>query len=405
MPQALINVHSFLQDFNPTKFTVYFCSLCFSLLFTLRIDRKITISYWLVFLPLWIWKLLAIFGAYVGVLIWFRNPNYRVSTSSYIHFKSMLLATSLQILLLMFEVIVCDNLETRRNSWSLAFIPLIFTSFLSVPVCIWSLRHGRGIELEFFAAVNLLQIIFIALKLEFQLNMSWLLVFLPTWILLTFLLIIISYVTVATAMISRSPDLGGEGEAQRQRANFRSIPTLSMIFLPLSVFLILLTSKLDSPSYMFTPGYFVTSVPLFITLIILTHSSFGSKPGSLWWFGIRTDFCTFLLNQFPCLKEFGNTSFTMSDQQSQRDGVASTEHQEQHYNIDVIPGSPSPSNNDQAPEPSSDTTGNPTGILKALRKWLHINKTSQQQSNIEEDAALHDEIKNNTLKLSIDTPD
>ena len=78
------------------------------------------------------------------------------------------------------------------------------------------------------------------------------------------------------------------------------------------MFIILLTSKLDSPPNTLTPSYFFTCMPLFLMLIILIRLSFGSKSGSLWWFGMRSDFCTFLLTVCPCLKEYGNTSYTIS---------------------------------------------------------------------------------------------
>lgn len=311
MPQTLINVHSFLQDFNPSKFTVYSCTLIFSILFSLKLDNRINISYWFVFLPLWLWKSITILGALVGIVIWLKNPDYRISNSSYIHFKSMLISTSLQLLLLMFEILVCDKLETKRHTWTLAFVPLLFISLLSISVCVWSIKNGRSIELEFFAAINILQIILIALKLDTFINWSWIVVFIPSWILLCFAIVVILYAMIFAAIVLRSPDIGSE----QRRASIHSASSSSMIFLPLLVFIIILTSKLDSPPHIMTQSYFVTCIPLFLTLMILIRLSFGSKTGSLWWFGMRTDFCTYLLTVCPCLKEYGNTSYRMNSQQ------------------------------------------------------------------------------------------
>lgn len=56
---------------------MYGCLLVFSLLFALRLDGIIEWNYWIVFLPLWIWKALVVGGATVGSCIWWRNPNYR----------------------------------------------------------------------------------------------------------------------------------------------------------------------------------------------------------------------------------------------------------------------------------------------------------------------------------------
>ena len=70
------------------------------------------------------------------------------------------------LLLLMFELLAADNLESRRHYWILVFVPLVFVGVVSVAVCIWSVRHDRPFELELFCAVNILQFVFLALKLD-----------------------------------------------------------------------------------------------------------------------------------------------------------------------------------------------------------------------------------------------
>ena len=61
-----------------SKFVVYTCLLIFSLLFALRLDGTISWSYWCVFLPIWIWKLLVVSGALMGSWVWWRHPQYRL---------------------------------------------------------------------------------------------------------------------------------------------------------------------------------------------------------------------------------------------------------------------------------------------------------------------------------------
>ena len=60
-----------------SKFLVYSCLLVFSLLFALRLDGTITWSYWVIFLPIWVWKVLVITGSLTGSWVWWRNPQYR----------------------------------------------------------------------------------------------------------------------------------------------------------------------------------------------------------------------------------------------------------------------------------------------------------------------------------------
>lgn len=66
----------FFGLFN-SKFLIYACLLLFSVLLSLRLDDKIQWSYWAVFAPIWLWKLMVIVGASVGTGVWARNPQYR----------------------------------------------------------------------------------------------------------------------------------------------------------------------------------------------------------------------------------------------------------------------------------------------------------------------------------------
>lgn len=164
----IINLYLiFLFNYHQiSKFVVYTSLLCFFVLFALRLDQTLVISWWLVFLPLWVWKSLVILGAFTGVLVWVCNPAERAPESSHTHFKSMLISLSLQLLLLMFELLVCDKLESNRHFWTLAFVPLIFVSLLSIAVAIWALKNERDFEFEFICSLNLLQFIFVPIRLD-----------------------------------------------------------------------------------------------------------------------------------------------------------------------------------------------------------------------------------------------
>lgn len=62
----------------------------------------------------------------------------------------MLISLALHLILLMFELLVCDRLSsvTSRNLWVLVFIPLIFGSVASVGACVWSVKHDRNFEVS-----------------------------------------------------------------------------------------------------------------------------------------------------------------------------------------------------------------------------------------------------------------
>lgn len=127
---------------------------------------------------------------------------FRLEGEAYIHYKSMLISLALHLILLMFELLVCDKLESSRHLWILVFIPLIFISVVSIAVCIWAVKHDRSFEvstenilldsntacllfqLELFCAVNFLQFIFLALRMDEFITWSWEVVFVPLWIVM-----------------------------------------------------------------------------------------------------------------------------------------------------------------------------------------------------------------------------
>ncbi|XP_044538722.1 transmembrane protein 185A [Gracilinanus agilis] len=146
-----MNLRGLFQDFNPSKFLIYACLLLFSVLLALRLDGIIQWSYWAVFAPIWLWKLMVIVGASVGTGVWARNPQYRAEGETCVEFKAMLIAVGIHLLLLMFEVLVCDRIERGSHFWLLVFMPLFFVSPVSVAACVWGFRHDRSLEYEFLS--------------------------------------------------------------------------------------------------------------------------------------------------------------------------------------------------------------------------------------------------------------
>ncbi|XP_023230209.1 transmembrane protein 185A-like [Centruroides sculpturatus] len=299
-----MNLQSLFQDFNPSKFLVYSCLLIFTLLFALRLDGAISWSYWAIFLPLWIWKAFVISGASTGSYIWWQHPQYRIEGEGYVHYKAMLISLALQLLLLMFELLVCDKLENSRHLWILVFIPLIFISVVSVAVCIWAVKHDRSFEMELFCSVNILQFIFLALRLDDFIVWNWVVVFVPLWIVMCLAVIGVLYAIIFASILLRTPEVGPE----QRRTSIHSAISYSMIVVPLLIFLVLLSNKLDRGSSL---SYTATCIPLFFTFVVLILLSFGSKGGNHWWFGIRKDFCQFLLGVCPLLQEYGNISYSL----------------------------------------------------------------------------------------------
>lgn len=61
-------------------------------------------------------------------------------------------------------------------------------------------------------------------------------------------------------------------------------------------------------------SYIGVASPLFISFLTLILMSFSAKGGNKWWFGIRKDFCHFLLSMFPFLQEYANIAYSSNTQ-------------------------------------------------------------------------------------------
>ncbi|GFX15052.1 transmembrane protein 185B [Trichonephila clavipes] len=205
----------------------------------------------------------------------------RVEGEGYVHYKAMLISVVLQVLLLMFEVLVCDKLENNRHWWILIFVPLILISIISIVVCIWAVKHDRSFELELFCSVNILQFIFLALRLDEIIMWNWVVVFVPLWIVMCMAVIGVLYAIIFASILLRTPE-------------------------------VLLSNKLDSESSL---TYAATCIPLYFTFIVLIFLAFGSKGGNHCSFYFK---CMIFITSFfhivrkSCsYQEYGNISYSL----------------------------------------------------------------------------------------------
>lgn len=298
------------QDFNPSKFLIYACLLLFSVLLPLRLDGVLPWSYWAVFAPLWLWKALALLGAAVGAAVWARHPRYRAEGEARVEFRAMLIAVGLHLLLLLFEALLCDRVERDGGAeggarfWLLVFLPLFFAAPVAVAACVWGFRHDRSLELELACSVNVLQFIFIALRLDRIVQWPWLVVFVPLWVLMALLCLVVLYYVVWSLLFLRSLDVA----AEQRRAHLAVAAGWVLVVLPLLTFEVLLAHRLDGHNALSFAALFA---PLWLSLLALLATAFRRKGGNHWWFGLRRDFCQFLLELCPCLREYGNISYDL----------------------------------------------------------------------------------------------
>ncbi|CAG0913512.1 unnamed protein product [Notodromas monacha] len=306
------------------KLVVYSCLMVFTALFALKLDGSIKWSFWTVFLPLWIWKLLVFAGGLVGSIVWLKSQARREGDMD-VEFKAMIVCLGMHVLLVMFEVLVCAQLESgsKRYLWTLTFVPLLLLSLVSIAVCLWAVKHDRAFELELFCSVNVVQFVFLALKLDGYITWSWEVVFIPLWIIMCVSLVAVLYSLVFASLLWRTTEVNQHD----RRASLHTAIAYAFLVLPTLVFQVcsprlrkempigdsanhvLLANKLDGQEASFS--FLAVVTPLFVSFATLIFLAFESKSGNHWWFGIRKDFCQFLLGICPCLQEYGNVSYSL----------------------------------------------------------------------------------------------
>jgi len=324
MKMVDVKLSKAFNDFNHTKFFILVCLLAFTILIALRLDNTITLSYWIIFIPLWIWKLTATLGFFSGAVCWQRLGSQRLTGEYLTQFKEINLTYISNVLLFAFEMLMCTNLEryaTNRNEaflWILCFVPLIVLSLTSLINCIWSLKNSKSFEMDLLLFLNLLLFIFTALKFDNIIQWSWEVVFIPLWINMFLFLIVLFYLFIVTILISSRYSNSANAEMTTSNTSIKLTSWLDTISLILAYFLLILfeifiTVKLDHlDNHQFHLSFVQISSPLFVAFLLFIFLTFNSRSGNFWWFGIQRDFCQVILTVCPCLKIYGNIEFSLN---------------------------------------------------------------------------------------------
>merc|ERR1719367_413424 len=159
----------------------------------------------------------------------------------------------------------------------------------------------------------MLQFIFIALKLDRVIPWPWEITFVPLWIVLCISLVGVLYTIIFAGILLRMTDIN----AEQRRTSTNSALGYSFLVIPLLVFLVLLTNKLDGSIRI---SFFSAFAPLFLTFFTLIITSFGSRGGNQYWFGLRKPPCQFLFGVCPCLQLFGNISYSLYSNNNSNSG-------------------------------------------------------------------------------------
>lgn len=87
-------------------------------------------------------------------------------------------------------------------------------------------------QLELFCAVNMLQFIFLSLRLDGFTSWSWEVVFVPLWIVLCLSLVGVLYTIIFAGILLRTPQVN----AEQRRSWFNSALAYTFLVVPILVF-------------------------------------------------------------------------------------------------------------------------------------------------------------------------
>lgn len=111
--------------------------------------------------------------------------------------------------------------------------------FYYFQVCIWAVKHDRSFELELFCGVNVLQFIFLALRLDGFITWSWEVVFVPLWALLCLSLVAVLYAIVFAAVLLRTPQIN----ARQRWTSLNSALAYTFLVVPILIFQVSVCSQ------------------------------------------------------------------------------------------------------------------------------------------------------------------
>ncbi|XP_065832016.1 transmembrane protein 185B-like [Oscarella lobularis] len=215
----------------------------------------------------------------------------------------MVISAALQTFLFIFEILTCVKAEGSRVTWLTAFSPLFFLLVATLIACIWAWRNDRNVEFEIFVLSNVLQIIFLSLRLDNFINWDWQLVLIPLWIELCVLGFVILYFIIWACLIYHSDNVLPEG----QKLGLVLALLFTIAYITAIIFIAILVEKVDNNVDI---PYAIVFISLHIALFALLLTSCLHRGGNQWWFGMQKSFCNSLLICLPWLQEYGNISFS-----------------------------------------------------------------------------------------------
>ncbi|CAH8453564.1 unnamed protein product [Schistosoma margrebowiei] len=213
----------------------------------LKINDYIHINAWFMFMPLWLWNILVFAGSLI--LFLFKSLNLT---------KFCLFYYVYQILILTFQIFLCIKLEKNVLNWCVVFIPIYCLCVLGFLTFTKAFYELTVYDCEKFLALNLPCVILIALRLDNYINWTWVVVLIPFWIIMGFLIALLLFLVCMLCGLSRF--------TQKDFYDIVSMIGCTSVAFTFLIFVVLLVCRLDNIK-LFT--YNEIFLPLFICILFL----------------------------------------------------------------------------------------------------------------------------------------
>lgn len=116
-------------------------------------------------------------------------------------------------------------------------------SFTGIPCYYDALFFCVYFQLELFCSVNVLQFIFLALRLDHFTQWSWEVVFVPLWIVMCLSLVSVLYTIIFAGILIKTPEVN----ARQRRTSFNAALGYTLLVVPILVFQVSATLCVENP--------------------------------------------------------------------------------------------------------------------------------------------------------------
>lgn len=338
-----------LENLNEGTVCVCFFVSVWLFLIAARLDNFLILPYWIIFLPLWIWKFIVIIGWLVGLIVWCKQLRFANNSEHRVYFyndpafpfiQAMSVSVFFHLIIACSEILFCVHLSVKSSNLTYLTIlsPLLVVGalgvfgFLFVVIDSRSLflggsthrrqpprsfagtdqffidsrpRHVCSFTLELSIAANLLQLLFLIARLDHWISSTWIVTFIPSFILLAMgFLFCLAGLTVALITYFTAFFLS----STQRRLPVCYYAAHLLIVLLLCSSLILLGLYLDGHLNKRKIIYLFICTPVWISLFLYTFIM--SEPGNPWWFGLNRNVSLAIVESFPALQLCANIHLT-----------------------------------------------------------------------------------------------